>query len=152
MKQDRFLIAILAAIGVLVIAALAIFFLRKDTLEYGAEDTPDGVARNYVIAIYKEDFERAYGYLRDADEKPDYQEFRQSFLGDRLDTSHVSVKILGAEISGDEAVVELTLTRGGTDPFQGTWSDKGSGFLVLQDGNWKLSKMPYPYWEWHWYQ
>ena len=151
MKQDRFLIAVLAAVGLLVIAALVLFFIRQDTREYAANDTPEGVVRNYVIAIHNEDFERAYGYLQDSFKKPDYTEFRQPFLGNRLNTSNVTVRITDKEISGDEAIVKLVLTHGGVQPFQGSWSDKGSAILVLQEGNWKLEVMPYPYWDWDWY-
>lgn len=152
MKQDRFLITILAAVGLLVVAALGLFFVRQNAREYGAEDNPTGVVRNYVITIYEEDFKRAYSYLQDSPDKPDYQEFRRFFLGERVDISNVSVKITDTKISGDEAVVKLILTHGGTHPFQGSWSDKGSSLLVLQDGNWKLVEMPYPYWGWDWYQ
>jgi hypothetical protein len=152
MKQDRFLIAILVAVCILVIAALGLFFSRQDTGEYGSDDAPEGVVRNYVIAIHNEDFEKAYGYLQDSPTKPDYQEFRQSFLGARLDTSNVSVKITDTKISSDEAVVKLILTHGSVHPFQGSWSEKENALLVPQDGNWKLTEMPYPYWGWDWYQ
>ena len=149
MKQDRFLFAILAVVLLLVIAALVVFFLRQDALEYGPEDTPEGVVRNYLIAIHREDFERAYGYLQETPEKPDYQEFRQSFLGNRLRANNVSAKINETEISGDEAIVAITITHGGTDPFEGTWNNTASALLVLQANQWKLIKMPSPYWGWY---
>ena len=152
LKQDRFLIAILAAVGILVISALMVFFFRQDSHEYGSEDTPEGVVRNYVIAIHKEDFERAYSALQDAPSKPNYQEFRQPFLAGRLETSNVSVRMTETKITGDDAVVKLTLTHGGTNPFEGNWSEKRSAVLVLQNGKWKLTEMPYPYWAWDWDQ
>ena len=151
MKEDRFLIAILIAVGILVVAAVVLFFVREQFNEYGPEDTPEGVVRNYVIAIHNEDFERAYEYLQFSTKKPEYTEFLQPFLGDRLDTSNVAVSIQETKISGEEALVKLILTHGSTNPFQGSWSDKGSALLVLQNGNWKLAKMPHPYWDWNWY-
>ena len=150
MKQDRFLIAILGFVGLLVAVALVLFFLRQDTNEYGPEDAPDGVARNYIIALYKNDFERAYSYLQDSDTKPDNLEFQQAFLGDYLEISNVSVKISEVEVLGDEAIVQLTVTHGGTDPFQGAWSNKESALLTLQAGDWKITEMPHPYWGWDW--
>ncbi|MFN2236690.1 MAG: hypothetical protein ACK2U1_20865 [Anaerolineales bacterium] len=152
MKQDRFLIAILAAVGIMVIAALLVFFLRNDSQAYGTEDTPQGVVRNYIIAIYHEDFERAYKALQDASDKPSYQDFQQSFLSRRLDPSDVSVRITGEKISDDNAVVKLNLTHGGTRLFDGSWSEPGNAILVLQNGDWKLVEMPYPYWDWQWDQ
>ena len=152
MKPDRFLIAILVAVGILVLAALLVFFLRQDSQAYGAEDTPEGVVRNYIIAIYQEDFERAYNALQDAPDKPSFQEFQQSFLSRRLDPSDVSVRITGEKISDENAVVKLNLTHGGTGLFDGTWSEQGNAILVLQNGYWKLVEMPYPYWAWEWDQ
>ena len=64
MKQDRFLIALLAAVGILMITAVGLFFVRQDTRDYGTEDTPEGVVRNFVLAIHNEDFEKAVFYLR----------------------------------------------------------------------------------------
>ena len=65
MKQDRFLVGILIFIGLLVVAALALFFIRKDTQVYAADDTPDHIVPNYVLAVQKQDFQRAYNYLAD---------------------------------------------------------------------------------------
>ena len=104
-----------------------------------------------MIAIYNDEFEKAYGYLQDSANKPDYQEFRKSFLGDRLNTSNISVKITDTNITEDDAIVKLILTHGGVNPFDGSWSEKGNALLTLQDGKWKLTDMPYPYWGWDWY-
>ena len=152
MKQDRFLIVILAAICLLVILAVGLFFIRQDTDTYGAEDTPEGVVRNFIIAIHNEDYARAHGYLQDSAKKPDYQEFSKPFLTTRLDPSNISVRISDTRISGDETVVKLILTHTSTNPFQGSWSENGSAVLVQQDGDWKITDMPYPYWDWDWYQ
>lgn len=150
MKQDRFLFAILGFVGLVVMLALVLFFLRQDTNEYSSEDTPEGVVRNYAIALYKNDFERAYSYLHNSDTKPDYFEFQQAFLGDHLEISNVSVKIAEVEILGDKAIVRLTLTHGGTDPFQGTWSNQESALLTLQADGWKITELQHPYWGWDW--
>ena len=79
MKQDRFLTGILIGIGVLIIAALAVFFVRKDSQTYVPDDVPEGVVHNYVVAVLNKDYEKAYGYLADLDNKPTYEEFRESF-------------------------------------------------------------------------
>jgi len=150
MKKDRFLFAILGFIGLIVIVALVLFFLRQDADKYGSDDTPEGVVRNYVIALYENDFERAYGYLQETDTKPDYFEFQKTFLGGRLEISNVSVKISKVEIFGDEAIVQLIVTHGGTDPFQGTRNNNESALLTLQEGGWKITEMPHPYWGWDW--
>jgi hypothetical protein len=152
MKQDRFLIGILIFIVILVAVALGLFYSRQNTQTYGPEDSPEGVVRNYAIAAQNMDFERAYGYLAEKDAKPNYENFRKAFLNRELDTSNAAVQIGSTRtISDDEAVVDVTLVYSSSDPFSSSWSDNQSASLVKQDGSWKLSSMPYPYWGWDWY-
>lgn len=152
MKQDRFLIGILIFIVFLVAVALGIFFTRQDTQTYGAEDNPEGVVRNYVLAVQNMDFERAYTYLAEKDAKPSYDNFRKAFLNRELDTSNAAVQIGSTRnISDSEAVVNVTLVYSSSDPFSNSWSDNQSASLIKQGGNWELTSMPYPYWGWEWY-
>ena len=60
MKQDRFLTGILIGIGILIIAALAVFFVRKDSQTYVPDDVPEGVVHNYVVAVLNKDYEKAF--------------------------------------------------------------------------------------------
>ena len=69
MKQDRFLTGILIGIAVLVVIALAVFFLRQGSQSYISEDAPEGVVHNYVLAVLNDDYEKAYGYLADLDQQ-----------------------------------------------------------------------------------
>ena len=71
MRGDRFLLAILIAIGVLVVLAVVLFYTQGGINDYGLEDTPQGVLRNYILALEKGDYQRAYSYLHDAQGKPD---------------------------------------------------------------------------------
>ena len=152
MKQDRFLIGILIFIIVLVAVALGLFYSRQDIQTYGPEDTPEGVVRNYVIAVQNMDFERAYTYLATKDAKPSYDDFRKAFLNRELDTSNAAVQIGSTRtISENEAVVDITLVYSSNDPFSNSWSDCQRASLVKQEDSWKLSNMPYPYWGWEWY-
>jgi hypothetical protein len=48
-RGDRFLLAILVAIGVLVVLAVVLFYTRGGTGDYGLEDTPEGVLRRKGI-------------------------------------------------------------------------------------------------------
>jgi len=61
-STDKFLIGIVAAIVLIIIAALVITLAQPEPT-YMTEDTPEGVAHNYLVALNKEDYERAYGYL-----------------------------------------------------------------------------------------
>ena len=153
MKHDRFLLGILVFIALLVAAALTLFFTRQDMQTYGAEAAPEGVMRNYVLALQNRDFERAYGYLADKDNKPTLDTFRQAFLNRQLDISNAAIQIGSVEMIGsDQAMVEVTIVYASSDPFSTGWSSNETALLVEQDGAWRISSMPYPYWGWDWYQ
>jgi hypothetical protein len=152
MKQDRFLMGILIFIGVLVAAALVLFFIRKDTQAYGAEDTPDGVVRNYALALQKQDYARAYDYLAEKDGKPTYDAFRRVFLNGQFNPS-TALQIGSVQyINSSEALVSVTVLYAGAGPFSGSSSSTDTASLVLQGGAWKLIYLPYNYWSYDWFQ
>jgi hypothetical protein len=152
MKQDRFLIAILAGIGLLVILALGLFFVRQKQVDYVAEDTPQGVMLNYVIALTKGSYERAYGYLADMDYKPTLEQFRQPFFNKMLNITGSSLQIGDAQVNGDQAVVNVMIINAGNGPFESMYRNQLTATLLRQGGVWKISNGPYPYWNWDWYQ
>ncbi|MBK9603915.1 MAG: hypothetical protein IPO36_19085 [Anaerolineales bacterium] len=101
MKQDRFLIGILAGIGVLILLALVLFFTRKeDKREYMTADSPEAVVYNYVLAITNDDYKKAYSYLAEKEHKPSYEQFRQSFFNGSIYSDNVGVDVGTAEIDG----------------------------------------------------
>ena len=152
MKQDKFLTGILIGVGVLVLLALVLFFTRQDKRDYLAENAPEGVAHNYVLAVLNKDYEKAYEYLADLKYKPTYEEFRQSFLNGMVNPEGTGLDIGEATITGDEAVVELTLYYSYSDPFSSRYGSPDRALLVDQDGDWKVSSMPYNFWDYNWYQ
>ncbi len=153
MKQDRFLIGILVFIGVLVVAAVMLFFTRHETQNYSPEDTPEGVIRNYSLALQNRDFERAYSYLADKDNKPGFDNFRLAFLNRQLDVSTAAVQVGKVQKpSTDQALVDVTIVYASTGPFSQGWSSPGTATLVRQNGGWRMTSMPNPYWGWDWYQ
>jgi hypothetical protein len=152
MKQDKFLTGILIGIGVLILLALGLFFTRQDKRDYVADTTPDGVVHNYVLAVLNKDYQKAYGYLADLEHKPTYEEFRRSFFNGMVNPSDVGVDIGGVDIHDDEAVVSLAIYYSNTDPFSSRYSNTDRALLVDQNGTWKLSSMPYSFWDYGWYQ
>jgi hypothetical protein len=153
MKQDRFLIGILIGIGVLVVIALVMFFTRRSTAEYVADDTVEGVLHNYVLAVQKQDYEKAYSYLAEKKEKPSYETFRRSFIQNYVTPGQSGVEIVDTNIDGDEAIVNLSVVYLSSDPFSGgSYTSPGTALLVKQNGQWKIYQMPYNYWAYDWYQ
>jgi hypothetical protein len=153
MKQDRFLTGILAGIGALILLALVLFFARKDDKkEYRAEDAPDAVVYNYVLAITNDDYKKAYSYLAEKDYKPTYEQFRQAFFNGNISSENVGVDVGTAEINAEDALVDLNMIYSPNDPFSGGYSSTDRAQLVRQNGEWKLTYMPYNFWAYDWYQ
>jgi len=152
LKQDRFLIGILVGIALLVVTSLGLFYSRRGVQDYGPDDTPWGVIRNYVLALEKSDFQRAYGYLHETADKPDFDQFRQSFLTLRLDTNDAAVQLGEVRTSGAEVTVDLVVIHGGRGPFNDVYRETARALLEKDDaGAWKIVTLPYPYWNWDWY-
>ncbi len=152
MKQDKFLTGILIGIGVLILLALGLFFLRQDKREYVADTSPEGVVHNYVLAVLNKDYQRAYGYLADIENKPTYEEFRQAFFNGMVNPGDVGVEVVSTEINEDEAVVTLSVYYSNTDLFSSRYASEDRALLVEQNGEWKLNSMPYNFWSYSWYQ
>jgi len=153
MKQDRFLTGILAGIGVLTLLALVLFFVRQDdTKEYRVDASPEAAVYNYVLAITNDDYQKAYSYLAEKEHKPSYEQFRQSFFNGNVSPDNVGVDVGTAEISEDDALVNLSLVYTPSDPFSGGYSSTDRAQLIRQNGEWKLTYMPYNFWSYDWYQ
>jgi hypothetical protein len=154
MRQDRFLIGILAGIGLLVVLALALFFLRRGSQAYGPEDTPQGVLRNYILATSKGDYERAYRYLAEGENKPTYDAFLPAFLTRQIDPANIAAQVGEAQyLSKVSALVDLVLIHASSGPFNESYREPNQAWLELDTatGEWKIQRMPYPYWGFDWY-
>jgi hypothetical protein len=151
MKQDRFLIGILVFIGVLIIAALGLFLFRSRAAAYRPEDTPAGVVYNYVLALQRRDYSRAYGYLADGPSKPSFDQFQQAFFTYQIDPSTSALQVGETQmLSNGDAWVNLTTQYGGGFIDRG-YASTNRAALVKQGGAWKIVSLPYPFWGFDWY-
>jgi hypothetical protein len=154
MKEDRFLIGILVGIGVLITAALVVFFMRQgDRQTYTQENTPDGVVHNYVLALQQGDFQKAYGYLADEEGKPGFGSFRSYFTAEYNSPENSGIQITGWDEDMDlTAWVDLTTVQISPGPFSGVSRNNSVAHLIKNEkGDWKIKSMPYPFWGWDWY-
>jgi hypothetical protein len=152
MKKDRFLIGILVIIAVLVIVSIALFLARQNSQAYGPEDTPEGVVRNYLIALSFKDYSKAYTYLKEATYKPPFELFRQAFISRQVDPSGVAVQLGQVQTSAGKAWVDLYLLREGNGLFSDSFQETAQATLEQDaSGAWKIANMPYPHWGWDWY-
>lgn len=156
---DKFLIGIVAGIVLLVGAVLVVVLLRPSQPSYHPDDTPEGVAHNYLLALQLEEYERAYGYLSstlrgypddlEAFER-DVEKYRWSFGSYDND---VSLAVESTDVSGNTAKVvvrKTTFRRGGLFD-SGQYSNTFDMTLRREGGTWKVSRSD-SYWAscWDW--
>ena len=146
-KTDKLLIVIVAGILLLVVIAFVVA-LNKPKPTYQAEDTPEGVAFNYLFALQQNDYDRAYGYLsplikgypKDAEAFTD--DIRDhSWTFNRLDDSSTTVEVESVKLNGKRADVKILETRF----YEGDLFDSGtytSSFDITlrqdENGTWKI--------------
>jgi hypothetical protein len=155
--SNRLLIGIVIGAIILIIITFAVTLLRPAP-GYISDDTPDGVAHNYLHALQIGDYQRAYIYLSTT--LPGYpidlDEFTDSVEDDayrfRLDRS-TTLNIDSVNISDTRATITVGETefRGGgifdRDHYSRTFKMK----LQLEDGEWKITDSD-SYSAWCWFR
>lgn len=111
--SQRMLVLIVAGVILLVIVAFVTVLLRPPP-EYTADDSPQGVVHNYLLALQQEDYERAYGYLSPDLQTGDLFDFIETVESDgwlfELG-SNVALSVADSRLSGDDAArVEVQKT------------------------------------------
>lgn len=111
-RTDKLLLGIVAGIVVLVLVAFAVFWLRPEP-RYLADDTPEHIVHNYLLALQKQDYDRAYGYLLPTlgGYPRSINAFRADINSSRyefdLNGNASTFQIDPAEVAGEEATVNV---------------------------------------------
>ena len=156
---DRFLLGIVLGIVILVAVAFGVAFLRPEPV-YRAEDTPEGVVHNYLLAFQREELERAYGYL--SPDIPGYPPSAEDFiafvrdnpwefrLGEAAGAREVEV-VSARESAGQVIVIvqETTFYQGGL--FNSNLNTNTFEVRVARaaSGSWRIVEAG-GYWYWCW--
>lgn len=152
---DKVLIGIVAGIILLIILAL-VMTLSKPAPEYQVDNTPEGVAHNYLLALQKEEYERAYSYLSPklSGYPPTLDRFTiqvsRNSWSFRL-TEGVTLSVESAKITGNTAIVTVheSRFREGDLFDSGQTSNTFNMNLRFENGEWKIYGSPY-YFVWCW--
>jgi hypothetical protein len=105
------------------------------------------------VALQLHDYERAYTYLAAQDNRPAYDAFLQAFLTGQLDTSTSALQIGDVQmLPKDQAWVNVTIQNAGSGLFNSGWSSTDKATLEKQNGAWKITHLPNPFWGYDWYQ
>lgn len=153
---DRFLLGIVGGAVVLAIIAVVIVFTRAAP-EYRAGNGPEDVAFNYILAVQRGDYDRAYGYLSQT--LPGYprsvQEMREQLRRFGVSDSDTSYAIINTEINGNRATVtvqETNVYRGGlfgssqsSNNFTMELEQTAAGWQLTSSSGWRI-------WMWCWEQ
>jgi hypothetical protein len=151
MTKDKPLMAILGVIVLLVAASLVLFFIRRGEQKYLGENSPSAVAHDYILALELGDYQRAYGFLYNMQDKPDLFTFKQTFASDSYGMPRSAAQIGEQEITGDRATVSIILIQYQSGPLDQPYQNSQLAQLVKQNGLWKIASAPYPYWGYDWY-
>ena len=150
LRDDKFLLGILAGIGaLLVLALIAIVFLRQPAQELPV-NTPGGTVQRFLQALDRREYDRAYDYLGSAADKPSREEFTR-YNADRLayDQTSRRLQIEQESISGESATVVVAVTHFSTGgPLFGSseWTESETFALRREAGSWLITSLPYQYW------
>lgn len=143
---DRFLVAIVAAVALLVVVAFAVA-LRRPPPSYQPGDTPEGLTHNYLLALQRQEYDRAYPALSPtlAGYPPTLSDFVAEVLATpwlfaKDEGSAATVVVASSRITGDLAVVTVQQTvssQGGlfgsgqrTDTFTVTLRQEVDGWRI----------------------
>jgi len=155
-STDKFLIGIVGGVILLIVVAFAVAFLRPKPT-YLPDDTPEGVAHNYLFALQQKDYARAYGYLSPT--ISGYPKSAEVFADDVNDYSWYfgeasnTLQVESSSTTGNRAVVSVRETvfyEGGL--FNSSQYANTFEMTLRRDpksGAWKIVESD-SYWAWCW--
>jgi len=142
---DKFLIAIVAGVILLIVITLAVIFLKPEPT-YQSEDSPEGIVHNYILALKNEDYGRAYSYIsKELPEYPkDLPEFTEAidiYYWDFDSDNNITWTMDSVSYHGSEAIVTVSVTHY-YDPFffeHNYYSSTFHMWLELDEGKWAIT-------------
>jgi hypothetical protein len=152
MKTSRLANIIVSVVAIIILIFLVTLFINQNQANYISEDQPNGIVNNYILSLVKSDYKKAYSYLADVPNKPGFTKFQDDISQSKSLINNANVTIGEVIQEGQTATVQLNI-RQNYERNLLTNPDlyNKSAQLIMEDGSWKISSMPEPYWseEWH---
>ena len=154
---DKFLLVIVIG-AILLVILVFIITLTKPKPDYLPENNPEEVAHNYLFALEKGDYPRAYSYLSpnikgypdDSDKfLESIEDYSFQFNLDRVTSLQFEPMISGEE-SAIITVKETTFSEGGIFG-SSEYTRSFEMHLDLENGEWKITESD-RYFAWCWHQ
>lgn len=155
-STDRLLVAIIAGMVLLVLLAFGVVLTRPEP-RYQETTSPEGVAHDYLLAMTRREYDRAYGYLSPS--IPGYPDSLDQFIQDVGRYGYFADRAESATLRVDEVrqpgaehavvtVSERTFEQRGL--FDSVASERTFDLTLRQtEGAWKITDSD-GYWVWCW--
>ena len=151
-SSNRWLIAFVVSIAVLVFATIALVLSARPGVSLLPENTPEGAVQRFLMAVQDNNYEKAYSYLSLTDEKGAKISYEQWLTTKPYPygSSPSSWKaILGkTTVTGERANVEVTVdVFRPSGPFGNAVQSQQVLFQLARSGeSWLITSPPYLYW------
>jgi len=131
--KDRFLIAIVVGMVLLVAAVVLVVLNRRGQPAYKPDDSPEAAAYNYLLALRQKDYVRAYSYLSPtlAHYPADADQFAQDIRRDSWAFSGLEGEVSLAVEAVVAGVTQTTVEVRQTTYYEGGLFDSGEYSFVF---------------------
>lgn len=140
-RQPNRVLAIVVSAVVILALAVALLSANRPLDEYD-RGTPEGTTQAYLTAAMRGDSESAAAYLAE-DSSCDVSDLDRASIVDSA-----QVYLVGAEVDGTSARVEVRVVMGGGGPFDASeYSEDHVYRLARSAAGWRLTGIPWPLWD-----
>ncbi len=140
-SQDRFFWGMLLGLVLLALLAVVIAWARRKDTAYRTDNSPSATVYNYILALQRNDWERAYQLLSDEMPcKPSLMDFGTEMQDFQLFST---VDIVGETFVDDNHAWVTIFFRQEEAPFRFSMMEYPARVtLVRENGQWKILELP----------
>lgn len=141
-RSNKVLIGILIGIGLIVLAGFMIAVQWQEP-QYRPGESAEDVVYNYLLAVQKEDYQRAYGYLdpyaKDFPSRISFEQYNYKWMPSNRGRGSFEIEIIEQDALAAKAVVHIVNTYGGSF-FDTDYSSSDYRIEMRKvRGNWRLT-------------